>query len=164
MSTFQQTDASTFEALMTIASGLHGPDAHTPTEHTLHLADGRLDRMRDPKDAVIFLNSVVSWWRTHSVSISWTMPRGPIPRNTLRRMRQMRDAVQALADRDRAGYQRRRRGVSPLQTVGAPGANGAAQTRLGRHPGTGFGCHRVSRLKVRSLHGPPIQGAALNRF
>ena len=91
---------------MTIASGLHGPDAHTPTEHTLHLADGRLDRMRDPKDAVIFLNSVVSWWRTHSDSISWTMPSGPIQRDTLGRMRQMRNAVQALADRDRAGYQR----------------------------------------------------------
>jgi predicted RNA-binding Zn ribbon-like protein len=107
VSTFQQTDVSTFEALMTIASGLHGPDAHNPTEHTLHLADGRLDRMRDPKDAVIFLNSVVSWWRTHSDSISWTMPIGPIPRDALVRMRQMRDAVQALADRDRAGYQRR---------------------------------------------------------
>jgi len=104
---FQQTDASTFEALMTVASGLHGPDAHTPTEGTLTLADGRLDRLRDPKDAAIFLNSVVSWWRTHSDSISWTMPSGPIPRSTLERMRQMRDAVQALADRDRAGYQRR---------------------------------------------------------
>jgi predicted RNA-binding Zn ribbon-like protein len=107
MGIFQQTDASTFEALMTIASGLHGPDAHSPTAHTLHLADGRLDRLRDPKDTVIFLNSVGSWWRTHSDSIRWTMPRGPIPRDTLGRMRQMRDAVQALADCDRAGYRRR---------------------------------------------------------
>ena len=105
--TFQQADASTFEALMTVASGLHGPDALNPTDHTLHLADGRLDRMRDPKDAAIFLNSVVLWWRTHSDSIRWTMPRGPIPPSTLGRMRQMRDAVQALADGDRIGYQRR---------------------------------------------------------
>lgn len=92
---------------MTIASGLHGPDAQTPTEHTLHLADGRLDRMRDPKDAAIFLHSVVSWWRAHTDSISWTMPSGPIPRDALGRMRQMRDAVQALAEGDRVGYERR---------------------------------------------------------
>jgi predicted RNA-binding Zn ribbon-like protein len=107
MRAFPQTDASTFEALMTIGSGLHGPDAHTPTEHTLHLADGRLDRMRDPGDAAIFLNSVASWWRAHSDSISWTMPSGPIPRDALGRMRQMRDAVQALAEGDRIGYERR---------------------------------------------------------
>jgi predicted RNA-binding Zn ribbon-like protein len=107
VSTFSQTDASTFEALMTVASGLHGPDAHTPTQHTLHLADGTLDRMRDPSDAATFLNSVLSWWRTHSDSISWTMPNAPIPRDALGRMRQMRDAVQALAEGDRVGYQRR---------------------------------------------------------
>ena len=82
---------------MTVASGLHGPDAHTPTEGTLTLADGRLDRLRDPKDAAIFLNSVVSWWRAHSDSISWTMPSGPIPRSTLERMRQMRDAEAMVA-------------------------------------------------------------------
>src|SRR5260221_202105 len=104
---FQPADASVSEALMTIASGLHGPDAHAPTEHTLHLADGRLDRLRDPKDAATFLTSVAAWWRNHSDSISWTMPSGPIPRDALGRMRQMRDAVQALADGDRAGYQRR---------------------------------------------------------
>ena len=92
---------------MTIASGLHGPDAHAPNKHTFHLADGRLDRMHDPKDAAIFMNSVASWWRAHDRSISWTVPAGPIPPSTLGRMRLMRDAVQALADRDRSGYQRR---------------------------------------------------------
>ena len=100
-------DASTFEALMTVASGLHGPDALAANKHTAHLADGRLDRMRDSKDAVIFLNSVASWWRTHDASMSWTMPRSRIPPSTLGRMRQMRDAVQALVDGDRSGYQRR---------------------------------------------------------
>lgn len=103
----EQPDASTFEALMTVASGLHGPEGQGPTEHTLQLADGRLDRMRHPKDAVTFLNSVVGWWRTHSDTIDWSMPSGPIPMHTLGRMRQLRDAVQALANRDRAGYSRR---------------------------------------------------------
>jgi predicted RNA-binding Zn ribbon-like protein len=107
MAPIQQADASTYEALMTVASGLHGPDAVSPTEHSHHLADGKLDRMRDPKDAALFLNSVGSWWRAHSDSIRWTMPSGPIPSDALGRMRQMRDAVQALADRDRAGYRRR---------------------------------------------------------
>jgi predicted RNA-binding Zn ribbon-like protein len=107
MPTLRQADASTYEALMTVASGLHGPDAISPTEHSHHFADGKLDRMRDPKDAAIFLNSVGLWWRAHSDSIRWTMPSGPIPRDALGRMRQMRDAVQALADRDHAGYQRR---------------------------------------------------------
>jgi len=92
---------------MTIASGLHGPDAHTPNKHTFHLADGRLDRMRDPRDTALFLNSVASWWRAHDRSIRWTVPSGPIPPGTLGRMRQMRDAVQALVDHDRPGYQRR---------------------------------------------------------
>jgi predicted RNA-binding Zn ribbon-like protein len=107
MGTSEQPDASSFEALMTVGSGLHGPEGQNPTEHTLHLADGMLDRMRDPKDAAIFLNSVVAWWRTHSDAIDWTMPSGPIPRSALTRMRLMRDAVQALADRDRTGYRRR---------------------------------------------------------
>ena len=106
MGTPLTTDASTFEALMTIASGLHGPDAHTPTRHTYHLADGRLDRLRDPKDAVHFVASVASWWRAQNGPISWTVPSGPISPSTLGRMRQMRDAVQALVDGDLSGYQR----------------------------------------------------------
>src|ERR1700716_1356358 len=105
MRTFQQLDASTFEALVTLGSGLHGPEAQRPTEGTLHLANGMLDRMRDPKDTAIFLNRVVGFWRARS-TIDWTMPSAPIPRSTLGRMRQVRDAVQALANRDRTAYPR----------------------------------------------------------
>jgi predicted RNA-binding Zn ribbon-like protein len=104
---FGEPDASAFEALTTVGSGLHGPDGQSPTEHTLRLADGMLDRMRDPKDAAIFLNSVVGWWRTHNDTINWDMPSGPISISTLAQMRRVRDAVQALADHDRAGYRRR---------------------------------------------------------
>jgi predicted RNA-binding Zn ribbon-like protein len=128
MAVFQRTDASTFEALMTIASGLHGPDAHAPTEHTLHLSDGRLDRMRDPRDAAGFLNSVGLWWRNHSDSISWTMPAGPISPAALGRMRQMRDAVQALADRDRAGYLRRVKALADHYTYRLDAQSGALRS------------------------------------
>ncbi|HEY8815552.1 MAG TPA: CGNR zinc finger domain-containing protein [Candidatus Dormibacteraeota bacterium] len=128
MGRFQPADASTFEALMTIASGLHGPDASNPTELTLHLAGGKLDRMRDPKDAAMFLNNVASWWRAHSDSISWTMPTGPIPISTLGRMRQMRDAVQALADRDRAGYQRRLKALADHYTYRLDAQTGALRS------------------------------------
>ena len=113
---------------MTVGSGLHGPDAQTPTDHTLHLADGRLDRMRDPKDAATFLNSVASWWRAHSDSISWTMPSGPIPRDALGRMRQMRDAVQALAEGDRAGYKRRMKALADHYTYRLDAQSGSLRS------------------------------------
>jgi predicted RNA-binding Zn ribbon-like protein len=121
----KQPDASTFEALMTVGSGLHGPEGQSGTANTLYRADGMLDRMRDPKDAAVFLNSVVHWWRTHSDTINWTMPAGPIPPDALGRMRQVRDAVQLLADHDRAGYRRRLKALADHYTYRLDTESGA---------------------------------------
>jgi predicted RNA-binding Zn ribbon-like protein len=103
------SDRSAFEALMTVASGRHGPDAQAPRDHTRHLADGSLDRLAHPEDATFFLGHTLEWWRDHTDDIDWELPRGEIPRDVLARMRVVRDAVQALADGDRAGYVRRLR-------------------------------------------------------
>lgn len=98
-------DRSTFEALMTVASGRHGPEAQSPREHTRRLRGGFFDRLAHPEDATFFLQHTLAWWRDHD--IEWDLPRGEVPRDVLAHLRVVRDAVQDLADGDRAGYLRR---------------------------------------------------------
>lgn len=97
---------------MTVASGRHGPEAQTAGEHSRHLPGGFLDRLAHPADATYFLNHTVRWWRENSDDVDWRLPQGEIPRKVLARLRDVRDAVQALADGDRAGYLRRLRGLA----------------------------------------------------
>ena len=112
MEIYTPADRSTFEALMTVASGRHGPEAQTAREHTRHLPGGFLDRLAHPADATYFLDHTARWWRKNSDDIDWDLPRGEIPSDVLARLREVRDAVQALADGDRAGYLRRLRALA----------------------------------------------------
>jgi predicted RNA-binding Zn ribbon-like protein len=105
-------DRSTFEALMTVASGRHGPEAQAAQELTARLRGGYLDRFAHPTDATYFLNHTLRWWRENSDEIEWRMPKGEIPRDVLVRLRDVRDAVQALADGDRARYLRHLRALT----------------------------------------------------
>jgi predicted RNA-binding Zn ribbon-like protein len=112
MDIYTPADRSTFEALMTVASGRHGPEAQAAREHTRQLPGGFLERLAHPADATYFLDHTARWWRENSEDIDWRLPRGEIPRDALARLREVRDAVQALADGDRAGYLRRLRSLA----------------------------------------------------
>jgi len=129
MQIYTPADRSTFEALMTVASGRHGPEAQTAHEHTRRLPDGFLDRLAHPADATYFLNHTVRWWRENSDDIDWRLPQGEIPRHALVRLREVRDAVQALADGDRSGYTRRLRELAARYafTIRVPGGGLRAQ-------------------------------------
>ncbi|MDQ6877355.1 MAG: CGNR zinc finger domain-containing protein [Candidatus Dormibacteraeota bacterium] len=86
MQVYDGADRSTFQALMTVASGTR--------------------RFDTPANATAFLSQTADWWRENSTDIDWHVPAGSIPGSTLVRLREIRDAVHALASGHRRHYQR----------------------------------------------------------
>lgn len=79
-------DRSVFTALTTVGSGIRLFDT--------------------PAHATEFLYETAEWWRKNSLDIRWHVPAGRVPTTTLQRLREMRDAVQALVNGDRDAYER----------------------------------------------------------
>lgn len=103
------TSRSDEEALMAVASAEYSAGTHAPSSGA-RSRDGRFDWFGTPADALRFLQGA----RRYAASAhdaDFDLPRkGPSPAQ-LARLRQVRDAVRALIDGDRRGYERRSRAL-----------------------------------------------------
>lgn len=96
------TDRSDEEALMAVASASYAGATHVPGESRSRI---RGDWFRTPTDALRFLQAARAYTlRAHGADFE--LPRSAPSPAQLARLRQIRDAVQALIDRDRRAYER----------------------------------------------------------
>ena len=95
------------EALMAVASASNANELHLPASGA-RLPDGRADWFQTATDALRFLEGARRYAvRAHDADFE--LPRSVPTAAQLARLREIRDAVQALIERDRRGYERRTR-------------------------------------------------------
>jgi hypothetical protein len=103
----RRTTPSRVEALLAVASSLHGIQAASWGPGARELPDGRIDHLVSAAEAQHFLRCIQGWYATHGEHrISLELPAQPLTEPDLAGLRRLRDAVHAIALRDRRGYLR----------------------------------------------------------